>query len=348
MAVRVIMWGAGKNGKALIRAVARRSDTVLVGCKVYNPDKNGVDAGVLAGIDLLGVPATTDRAALLALEADVVLHCPKLYPDMTDNDADVCALLRSGKHVISLTGAHSMPQAIPGYAEQFEQACAEGGSTFVAGGINPGFIAERLAPTLTGLCAEVDAVNIRETYQCQTSHQDMVFRAMQFGVPLADWNADSPIGRLFDHLFTQLIHAAATPLGIELQEVRRTIEIAPMPADATVAGRLVRAGTVGGIGQIWEGVPVDPGQVIVRKTTRWVISDDIPGWEPFSGWRIEIEGKPNLRLDLRMDPEGDFTYSAECMVGAAIPLIEQVMRAPPGILRPTIFAPFKKRMGSFG
>jgi hypothetical protein len=342
--VKVIQWGAGKNGSALIRAIVAHADLELVGCKVFAAAKNGIDAGTLAGLEPLGVAATTDTKALIDLDADVVLHCPALYPDMTGNDADICELLRSGKNVISVSGAHSMPQAIPGYAEQFERACRDGGSTFAAGGVNPGFVAERLAPTLTGLCADVDEITIRETYQCQQGGEDLLFRAMQFGVPLEQWSPDSPVGRMFDHLFTQLIHATASPLGVELKEVRRIVEVAPMTADAAIAGRLVRAGTVGGIGQTWEGVPRDPGQIIIRKATRWVISDDIPGWAPFSGWRIEIAGKPSLRLDLQIDPEGDRTYEPECMVGGAIPMIEEVLRAPPGLLRPSIFAPFKRRI----
>ena len=42
-----------------------------------------------------------------------------------------------------------------------------------------------------------------------------------------------------------------------------------------------------------------------------------------------------------MSPEGDVTYEPECMVGAAIPLIPELLAAPPGILLPTIFAPYK-------
>ena len=85
---------------------------------------------------------------------------------MSESNRDITDLLRSGKNVISVSGAYSMPAAIPGYGEQFESACHAGGSTFAAAGLNPNFIAERLGTTITGLCADVEAVTAQETYLC--------------------------------------------------------------------------------------------------------------------------------------------------------------------------------------
>lgn len=50
MTYRVIQWGAGANGSALIRGVAAHADLELVACRVYDPAKDGVDAGELAGV----------------------------------------------------------------------------------------------------------------------------------------------------------------------------------------------------------------------------------------------------------------------------------------------------------
>ena len=105
MPYRVIQWGVGLNGQALVRAIARHPDLELVGARVWSDAKNGVDAGVLAGIGSLGVRATTDRQALIGMDADVVISCPQARPDMTESDRDITDLLRSGKNVISVSGA---------------------------------------------------------------------------------------------------------------------------------------------------------------------------------------------------------------------------------------------------
>jgi len=59
---RVIQWGAGVNGSAIIRAVARHHDLEVVGCRVWSADKAGVDAGVLVWT---GVPRDPDQIELV-------------------------------------------------------------------------------------------------------------------------------------------------------------------------------------------------------------------------------------------------------------------------------------------
>ena len=49
----------------------------LVGAKVYSEDKDGVDAGVLAGRQPCGVVATQDVDEILALGADCVAYFPR-------------------------------------------------------------------------------------------------------------------------------------------------------------------------------------------------------------------------------------------------------------------------------
>ena len=57
---------------------------------------------------------------------------------------------------------------------------------------------------------------------------------------------------------------------------------------------------------------------------------------------MEIQGKPNLAIDVRYEPDGDMTYYSESMVGSAIGVIPEVIAAPPGFLLPAIYAPFRK------
>jgi hypothetical protein len=200
---RVIQWGAGNNAQVLIRAVHQHPDLELAGCRV-SEEKDGIDVGVLAGIGPIGISATRDAQSLVDTDADVVLFLPAMLPDTTESDREDVALLRSGKSVISLTGDHSMPAAAEnGFGEAVEDVCRIGDSTFTATGVNPGFIAERLPPTLTGLWADVTAVTIAATYDCSNSTAALLFDTMGFGLELKDWSPEScsddipsvPVGR---------------------------------------------------------------------------------------------------------------------------------------------------------
>ena len=105
MTTRIIQWSSGNVGKGVIRSIARRASLELVGLYVTNPAKAGLDAGEIAGIDPSGVTATADIDAILATEADVVIHAslPSLvYGDDPGADIDnICCLLASGKNVIT-------------------------------------------------------------------------------------------------------------------------------------------------------------------------------------------------------------------------------------------------------
>ena len=81
MTYKGVQWASGAVGRHAIRGIAQRDDLELVGLYVSNLDKHGIDAGELAGISPLGVAASNDIDALLALRPDCIHYSP-LYPDL--------------------------------------------------------------------------------------------------------------------------------------------------------------------------------------------------------------------------------------------------------------------------
>src|SRR5262245_49359225 len=99
MTIRVIQWATGGVGRAAIQGIAAHPDLQLVGVWVHSADKVGRDAGELAGIEPLGVAATDDVDALLALGADCVLYSPVMA-----DEALVARILESGTNVVTPLG----------------------------------------------------------------------------------------------------------------------------------------------------------------------------------------------------------------------------------------------------
>ena len=80
MTIRVVEWSTGYLGRMSVEAIDARPELDLVGVFVSDPAKVGADAGRLAGMGReLGVEATDDTAALLALEPDAVVYTCLLY-----------------------------------------------------------------------------------------------------------------------------------------------------------------------------------------------------------------------------------------------------------------------------
>src|SRR5690348_8578487 len=97
--IKVAQWATGGVGKAAIQDVLAHPDLELVGAWVHSPDKDGKDVGEIIGEAPVGVLATTDQQAILDGDADCVVYSP-LMP----NEAEVVALLRAGKNVVTPVG----------------------------------------------------------------------------------------------------------------------------------------------------------------------------------------------------------------------------------------------------
>ncbi len=110
---KVIQWATGVTGMMALRHIVGRPDLELVGVRVYDPAKSGVDAGELAGVRSAGVVTTDDRQALIDTEADVVLYMGKVETDTAGCFRDVQDLLASGKNVVA-TGSRFIHPPVAG------------------------------------------------------------------------------------------------------------------------------------------------------------------------------------------------------------------------------------------
>src|ERR1700744_4147546 len=73
-AQRVVVWATGGIGSIAIHAVQKRPNLDLVGVWVHSPDKDGKDPGDLANGEPIGLKATNDADALIALKPDCVIY----------------------------------------------------------------------------------------------------------------------------------------------------------------------------------------------------------------------------------------------------------------------------------
>ena len=152
---RVIQLYMGPTGIQQVKWIARDPRLELVGVLVHGEEKNGRDAGELAGIGPLG-RSCDDQA-----RGHSGARCGRRAPQWHDssNHDDLCAVLRSGKNVVRLLNTSSHPKLYPDYVA-LEAACKAGGSSFMGAGVNPGYAQDVLPLAATALCTEVTHVHI--------------------------------------------------------------------------------------------------------------------------------------------------------------------------------------------
>ncbi len=333
---RVVQWATGAMGKTCLRAVIDHPDLELAGLYVYSEAKAGRDAGDIARREPTGIIATRDIEEILALDADVVLHCPLLQFPYDAHDDDVCRLLASGKNVISINNYFHPRSLGETLSARLAEACERGGSTLVGTGINPGLVAERVVPVLSALCVELESVHCREVYDClDMPNAAYVFDVMGMGADPAGVDLEQgALATLFTAMYRQCVGALAERLALPLTAIVSDHQVTLAPADIEARAGTIRAGTVAATN--WQLHGMIGEKRVITHSVNWVMGRGVPGYEDFSHWEVALRGKPGI--DLRMDlvePQNTgvkttaVQYGMAGMVTAAIP---HVVAAAPGFL----------------
>ena len=101
--LRVVVWSTGGIGSIAVAAVSRRPDLELVGVWVHSPEKVGRDAGEIGGGAPLGLLATDDAEALIALRPDCVVYSASGPERDAVAVPDYERLLEAGINVVTTT-----------------------------------------------------------------------------------------------------------------------------------------------------------------------------------------------------------------------------------------------------
>jgi hypothetical protein len=327
--LRVVQWATGNIGTRSLQGVIDHPTLELVGLWVHSVDKAGRDAGELADRSPTGVLATNDLGAITDLGADCVLYMPR----QLDVD-EACALLAAGSNVVTTRGElHHPPSMDPSLRARIEAACAEGGTSIHSTGSSPGFITEAVPLVLTSIQRRLDRVLIEEyADMSQRNSPDMIFTLMGFGTPPAEL---SP-GRLNHglHSFAPSLRVTAEALGLPLDDVQASGEVAVAVHDVEIAAGTVPAGTVAGQRTIVTGY--HDGRPVIGFRSNWYVTADLdPAWDVDlgTGWRVTVEGDAPLKVDM------PFPFGLEEMAARspgytanrAVNAVSAVCAAEPGI-----------------
>ncbi|WP_280835193.1 NAD(P)H-dependent amine dehydrogenase family protein [Mycolicibacterium frederiksbergense] len=335
---RVVQWTTGNVGKSSVAAIARNPTLELVGCYAWSPDKVGKDAGELVGIEPLGVTATNDVEALLALKPDVVVYNP-MWIDLDE----LVRILEAGVNVVAtasfITG-HNQGEG----RDRIAEACRRGGSTMFGSGISPGYV-NQLAIVAAGICDRVDKITVNEAADTTFYDSPETEKPVGFGQPIdhPDLQAMTAHGT---GVFGEAVRMIGDALGIEFNEVRCDAEYAQTTADLDLGSWTIPAGCVAGVFVSWKGLINESAggqRTVVELTLRWRKGQTLqPDWQiDQDGWVIEVAGRPTVTMKVGFLPPPDFeaTTLEEFMVlghimTATPPInaIPAVVNAAPGIV----------------
>lgn len=320
----------------VVRAIAERPEYEIVGAFVYNPSKAGRDLGEICGIGSLSVIATSDRRDILATSADCVLFLAGAENDVPGSVTDICALLASGKNVITTAANFIYPKSLGiGMEQAITQACHAGGTTFHGLGIMPGFFAESLPLLLSRLARRVDRLVASETlsYDRYPSTYQM-FDLMGFGFkpddPTPAFADIDLVGETWRHSGMLM----ADTLGLPIDRIENFRHVVLTERDLHVASGVIPAGTVGAMNFGIRVISKGRERIVLQHFTR-MASDLAPDWPGGHGWIVEMEGEPSIRTRIEIGDEDSIMPTDDaCMATAmhAIHAVPYVIAAAPGIM----------------
>lgn len=333
--LRVIQWATGNIGRRSLRTVIEHPAMRLVGLYVATPEKVGEDAGPLCGLDPVGIRATSSTDEILALDADCVLYMRQGL----DWD-EVCAILASGKNIVTTRGEFHDPAAMdPRNRERVEAACRAGQSSIYSTGSSPGFATEALPLAAISVQRRLDCLTLFE-YGDMTRRDspDLIFNVLGYGKTPDEF--DTSHMHHIKEMFTGSLGQIANAINQPIEEFTVKLETALTTRDMDIVAGPLKKGTVGAQLITVEGMR--GGKPLLRFCAVWYVTTEVDkDWHiRETGWRLLVEGDAPMDINITYPvPFEDYTavmpgYTAHRAVNS----VATVCASPPGI-RTTVDLP---------
>lgn len=338
--LRTVVWSTGGVGSIAIDAIARRPDLELVGVWVHSEDKVGKDAGTLAGREPLGLAATGDADALIALKPDCVVYAASGPERDAGAVPDYVRLLEAGINFVSTSSTSLVyPPAYysPEWRDQLAAAAKSGEASFYASGIFPGFGSDQLALLLSTQSKKITSLKVTEV--ALNDHYpvaEVMMDGMGFARPL-DFEPMLKTPGFIEMAWKAPIHLMADALGVEVTEIRGSLDRRTTDRDLEVAFGTIPAGTCGAVCTRAAGVVNGREAIVIEHIIR-MSRDVAPDWlqSDFDAtYRVDIDGDPDIHCAMNLgDAEGHGAGRAAMAATAmrVVNAIPFVVDAPAGLL----------------
>jgi len=316
--IRVMHFGLGPIGAAVVQQVAARRGFKVVGGIDIDPAKVGKDLGAVTGLTRkLGVEVSADvRKAIKAAKPDVVVLCTssslkKVWPQIEE-------VLKLRVPIVSTTEELAYPAySHKALAARIDKAARKAKVAVLGTGVNPGFTMDALPITLTGVCANVESITVNRI-------QDARSRRLPFqqkigcGLTTAQFQARVDAGTVRHVGLTESIAMIADAMGWKLDRV--TDQIRPQVAAAAISSEFltVQPGQVCGLMQ--DGIGYVKGQPLIMLHMEAYLG------APESYDAAEIIGRPNLSMKIAGGVHGDIATAS-----ITVNSIAKVLSAQPGL-----------------
>jgi 4-hydroxy-tetrahydrodipicolinate reductase len=316
--VRVLHYGLGEIGQAIVRQVSARDGMRSVGAVDVDPAKSGRDLGDLARVGRpLKVKVSADsRKAIRSAKPDVVVLCTQT--SMKEVWPQIEGILELRVPVVSTSEELVYPvRGNIRIARRIHLLAKKKKVPILATGVNPGFTMDALPIALTAICERVDAITVERV-------QDARVRRLAFQQKIGAGLTREQFLRNVDEGLVRHVGLAesmamiADAMGWTLEKY--TDDIQPKIATETVTSEFIAVDPGYVCGIVQDGRAYRGGREVIHLHLEAYLG--APG--PYEA--ITIEGSPRIQQRIHGGIHGDLATAA--IVVNSIP---KVLEASPGL-----------------
>jgi len=319
--VKVVLYGVGAMGSRIAKFLLEKEGVEIVGAIDAAEDKVGKDLSEILGLNKqLGIIISNDPDAVFSrVKADIMVHATtsflkQVYPQITK-------AIEHGVNVVSTCEELAYPYITePKLAQKLDKSAKEHEVTVLGTGINPGFLMDTLAVTLTGVCQKVEKIKATRIINAATRRVPFQ-KKIGTGLSVKEFRDRIERKTITGHVgLEQSISMIANALGWELDKIE-VDAVEPVIAKTPVKSEAIRVkpGQAAGLRQSSRGI-MNGREVITLDFQAY-----IGAGEEYDA--ISIEGVPSLHMKIVPCVQGDIGT-----VAIIVNSIPKVLKAPSGLV----------------
>jgi hypothetical protein len=309
--IRVVQYGLGPIGSSIVRLMRLKDSLEIVGAIDKDPAKAGRDLGEVVGASDApwGVLISSDATPMLEKPVDVIVHSTSSY--LTSVLEQLLECISAGCCIVSTCEELAYPfRKHPELSQKLDAAAKEEGVALVGTGVNPGFVMDKLALTLSAAAQRIDwlsAVRIVDASKRRLPLQ----KKIGAGMTPEEFHAQVAAGVIKHHGLPESIAMVADGLGFALDDISETIEPVITEEITKTEFLEVAPGQVAGVHQVARGVSAGKEKIFME------LKMYVGARHPAD--TVVLKGEPHLTLTIPGGTHGDVATAA--VVVNSIPAI---------------------------
>jgi len=318
--IKAISYGMGVVGGFIAKFLLEKEGVEIVGAVDVAKDKVGRDLGEVLDLKRkLGIKVSRNiESALQETKADIAIHTTSSF--LKDTYPQIASILKQGVNVVSTCEELSYPYVSePELARKLDALAKKHDATVLGTGINPGFLMDTLAITLTSACEKIDKIEIARIMNAGTRRVPFQ-KKIGAGLTLEEFQKKISEKHITGHVgLEQSISMIANALAWKLDKIV-VQPVEPVIAKKTVESKDIRvdAGKVAGLKQKAQGTMKN------REVVNLDFQAYIGAEEEYDS--ITIKGLPNINQKIQPCVHGDIGT-----VAVIVNAIPRAINAPAGL-----------------